>query len=96
MQNRGFKHCVNTELSSVLVHGFREVPEIVVRIVVERRVIIDGSILVEIFGLITFVERGLGPIAKQLVLVRMTCAFRSGKFGRKSCQRTAGARMGDT
>ena len=58
------------DLSSVLVHGFREVPEIVVWIVDERRVIIDGSILVELFGLMTCVERGLGPIAKQLVLVR--------------------------
>ena len=67
VQNRGFKHCVNTDLSSVVVHGFREVPEIVVRIVDERRVIIDGSILVELFGLITCVERGLGQIAKQLV-----------------------------
>ena len=30
------------------------------------------------------VECGLGQIAKQLVLVRMTCAFKSGKFGWKS------------
>ena len=76
VQNRGFKHCVNTELSSVVVHGFREVPEIVVRIVDECRVIIDGSILVELFGLITCVERGLGPIAKQLVLVRSALDLR--------------------
>ena len=37
VQNRGFKHCVNTELTSVLVRGFREVGEIVVRIVDEHR-----------------------------------------------------------
>ena len=70
VQNRGFKHYVNTELASVLVRGFREVGEIVVRIVDERRVIIHGSILVELFGLTTCVEGGLGQIAKQLVLVQ--------------------------
>ena len=37
VQNRGFKHCVNTELTGVLVRGFREVGEIVVRIVDEHR-----------------------------------------------------------
>ena len=53
VQNRGFKHCENTELSSVLACGDREVREIVVRIVDGRRVIIHGSILVELHGLIT-------------------------------------------
>ena len=48
IQNRGFEHCVNTELTSVLVRGFREVGDIVVLIVDERRVIIHGSILVEL------------------------------------------------
>ena len=50
---------MNTELASVLVRGFREVGDIVVRIVDERRVIIHGSILVELFGLITCVGDGL-------------------------------------
>ena len=49
MRNRGFKHCGNTELSSVLVRGFREVGEIVVRIVDGHHVIIHESILVELF-----------------------------------------------
>ena len=44
-----------TELSSVLVRGFREVGEIVVRIVDEHRVIIHGSDLVELFGQMTCV-----------------------------------------
>ena len=55
VQNRGFKHCENTELASVLVRGFREVGDIVVRVVDERRVIIHGSILVELLGLVTCV-----------------------------------------
>ena len=49
VRNRGFKHCGNTELSSVLVRGFRDVGEIVIRIVDEHRVIIHRSILVELF-----------------------------------------------
>ena len=53
--HRGFKHCENTELASVLVRGFREVGDVVVRIVDERRVIIHGSDLVEFVGLITCV-----------------------------------------
>ena len=53
VQDRGFKRCVNTELTGVLVHGFREVGDIVVWIVDERRVIIGGSIPVELLGLVT-------------------------------------------
>ena len=55
VRNRGFTHCENIELASVLVRGFREVGDIVVRIVDGRRVIIHGSILVELFGLKTCV-----------------------------------------
>ena len=55
VQNRGFKHCENFELAGVLVRGFREVGEIVVRIVDERRVIIHGSDLDELLGLMTCV-----------------------------------------
>ena len=40
VQNRGFNHCENIEVSSVLFRGFREVGEIVVRIVDEHRVIV--------------------------------------------------------
>ena len=50
LRNRGFKHSGNTELSSVLVRGFREVGEIVVRIIDEHRVIIHGSDLIDLFG----------------------------------------------
>ena len=51
-----------------------------VRIVDERRVIIiHGSILAELCGLITCGVRGIGQVAKLLVLVRLTCAFRSGE-----------------
>ena len=69
VQHRGFKHCGNTELSTVLACGFREITDIVVRIVHERRVIIHGSDLVELFGLITCEEDRLGQAAKLLVLV---------------------------
>ena len=55
MQNRRFKHCGNTALSGVLVRDFREVGEIVVRIVHEHRVIIHGSFLVELLGFKTCV-----------------------------------------
>ena len=65
VQNRGFKHCGSTELTSVLVRGSREVGEFVVRLVDEHRVIIHGSDLVELVGLITCVEGGLGQIAKK-------------------------------
>ena len=86
VQNRRFKQCVNTELAGVLVRGFREVGDIVVQILDERRVIIHGSILVELVGIITCGGDGPGQEAKQLVLggMRLTCAFGSGKFGRKS------------
>ena len=49
VQKRGFKHCENTELSSVLAYGFREVGEIVVQILDGRRVIVHGSDLVQLF-----------------------------------------------
>ena len=47
-----------------------------VRIVDEHRVIIHGSDLVELFGLITCVEGGLDQVAKQLVLVRSALDLR--------------------
>ena len=76
VQHRGFKHCVNTDLASVLVRGFREVGDIVVRIVDERRVIIHGSDFVELFGLIPYGEDGLGQVAKLLVLVQSALDLR--------------------
>ena len=68
--NRGFKQCVNTNLASVLVRGFREVGDSVVRILDERRVIIHRSIFVEFCGSITCGGDGLGQVATQLVLGR--------------------------
>ena len=53
LRNRESKHCGNTKLSNVLIRGFREVGEIVVRIVDEHRVIIHENHLVELLGLIT-------------------------------------------
>ena len=74
VQNREFKHWWNTNLSSILACVFREVSDfLVVWIVNERRVIIHGSIIVELLGLMTCVGDGLGQVAKQLVLVR--CAL---------------------
>ena len=75
-QNRGFKHCVNTELAGVLVRGLREVGDLVVRIVDERRVIIHGSDLFELVGIITCGVRGIGQVAKLLVLVRSALDLR--------------------
>ena len=83
-RNRGFKHCGDTEVSGVLVRGFREVGEIVVRIVDEHRVIIHRSDLVELFGLITCVCIWLDPVAKlrdACAELRVSCAFRTGKYG---------------
>ena len=85
VQNRGG----NTELSSVLVHGFREVGEIVVRIVDELNVIIHGSILVELLGLITCGEGELGQVARLLVLVRSAFDLRA-LLGRESSARRCG------
>ena len=52
LRNRGFKHCGNTEQSSVLVCGFREARDAVVVWIVEwRRVTVHRSDLVELFGL---------------------------------------------
>ena len=77
-RNRGFKHCGNTEQSSVLVCGFREVRDaIVVRIGDGRRVTVYRSDLVELFGL-TCVRTALGQVAKLLggrAEVRLTRAF---------------------
>ena len=59
------------KLSNVLVCVFREVRGFIeVWIVNEHRVTILRSDLVELVGLITCVEGGLGQIAKLLVLVR--------------------------
>ena len=76
VRNRGFKHCENTEQCSALVRGLREVGDILVRIVDERRVIIHGIILVDLFGLITCGVRGVGQVAKLLVLVRSALDLR--------------------
>ena len=66
VRNRGSKHCGNTEQSSVLACGFREVRDaFVVRIVDGRRVVCRSG-LVELLGLITCVETGLGQVAKLL------------------------------
>ena len=79
VRTRGFKHCGNTERSSVLACGFREVRDaIVVRIVDGRRVTVYRSGLVELLGLITCGVRGIGQAAKLLAAraeVRLTRAF---------------------
>ena len=78
VRNRGFKHCGNTELSNVLVRGVWEVGGVVVRIVDERRVIIHGSHT-------TWVCIWLGQEAKLRDACadwRMSCAFRTGKYGK--------------
>ena len=54
-------------------------------IVNEHRVTVHRSDLVELLGLITCVEGGLGQIAKLLAAraeMRMPCAFRTGKYGK--------------
>ena len=76
VQNRGFKHCGNTDLASVLVRGFRDIGDTVVLIVDERRVIVHRSDLVELFGLFTRGVRGIGQVAKLLVLVRSSLFLR--------------------
>ena len=88
VHNREFKHCGNTELSSVLSCDFRKVGDIVVWIANERRVIVHRSDLVELLGLITCVEGGLRQIAKLLVLVR-SCACPA-LLGQASAARTCG------
>ena len=70
VQKRGFKHCENTELSSVLAYGFREVGEIVVQIVDGCRVIVHGSDLVQLFWARNLCWGRLDQIARLLVLVR--------------------------
>ena len=79
-RNRGFKHCGNTEQSSVLSCGFREVRDAVV---VQ---IVDGD-LVRLLGLLTRVETGLGKVAKLLgarAEVRLTRASGSGTARQES------------
>ena len=63
-------------LASVLVRGFREIGDTVVLIVDERRVIVHRSDLVELFGLFTRGVRGIGQVAKLLVLVRSSLFLR--------------------
>ena len=65
--------------------------DIVVRIVDERSVIVHRSDLVELFGLTTCIEDGLGQVAKLLVLVRSALDLRfqgressAGSSGRQS------------
>ena len=61
-EKRGFKHCENTEHSSVLVCVFREVRYFVeVWIVNEHRFAVHRSDLVDLVGLITCVETRFGP-----------------------------------
>ena len=67
-------------MTGVLVRGFRKVGEIVVRIVDERRVIIQKSDLVELLGLINCEEDGLGQVAKLRDAVRScACPVLSGR-----------------
>ena len=67
VRNRGLTHCGNTEQSSVLACGFREVTSvIVVRIVDGRRVTVHRSGLVGLLGLITCGARGISQVAELL------------------------------
>ena len=88
VRNRGFKHCENTEQSSVFVCVFREVRDFIeVWIVIAHRVTVHRSDLVELLGLITCVCIWLGQVANLLdacAELRMSCAFRTGKFGKKT------------
>ena len=78
VRNRGFKYCENTEQSSVLVCLFRDVRDFIeVWIVNENRVTVHRSDLVELLGLITCVEGGLGQTAKLLA-----ARARTGKYGK--------------
>ena len=73
--NRRFKHCANTELASVLVRGFQEVGDIVVH----------GSIIVELVGIITCVCICLGQVAKlrdACAEWHVSCAFRTEEYGK--------------
>ena len=86
VRNRGFKHCDNTEQSSVLVCVFREVRDFIeVWTVNEHRVTVHRGDLVELLGFITCVEGGLGQRAKLLAAraeMRMPYAFRTSKYGK--------------
>ena len=67
-----------------------------VRIVDGRRVSVYRSSLVELLGLITCVETGLGRVAKLLgarAEVRLTRAFGSGTVRRRRCRREGGLEM---
>ena len=82
VRHRGFQHCGDTDQSSVLARDFREVRDVVVvRIVDRRRVSVCGSNLVELLGLMTCGVRGIGQVAKLPAAraeVRLTGAFASG------------------
>ena len=97
VRNRGFKHCGNTEQSSVLACGFREVRDaIMVWIVDGRRATVKRSYLLEQLGLITCGVRGIGQEAKLLgarAEVRLTGAFGSGKARQRLCGRECGVEM---
>ena len=88
VRNRGFEHCENTEQSIVLVCVFRGVRDCIeVWIDNEHRVTVHSSDLVELLGLLTGVEGGLGQKAKLLAARaewRVSCAFGTEKHG-KSC-----------
>ena len=88
VQNRGFKHCGNTELSSAPAWCFREVRDVVVRIVDGRGVTVHRSSLVELLWAHNLCGGRTWPgsqVAKLLVAraeVRLTRALGSGKFGK--------------
>ena len=89
VRNGGVKHCENIEQSFVLECVFGEVRDFIeVWIVNEHRVIVHRSDLVELVGLETCVEGGLGQVAKLLVLVRR-CACPA-LVGQVSTARTCG------
>ena len=85
VRNRRFKHCENTEQSFVLLCVFRVVRDLIeVWIVIEHRVTVHRSDLVELLGLITCVEGGLAQIAKKLVFVRRTNKYGKNVWTSKS------------
>ena len=97
VRNRGLTHCGNTEQSSVLACGFREVTGfIVVGMVDGRRVTVHRSGLVELLGLKTCGVRGISQVAKLLgarAEVRLTRAFGSGRARRRRCGRERGVEV---
>ena len=85
-RNRGFKHCENTEQSSVLVCFFEKSEDFIeVWNVNAHRVTVHRGDLVELLGFINCVEGGLGQRAKLLAAraeMHMPYAFRTGKYGK--------------